>query len=184
MQYLTDPTVITIGLLIALIMIIVWGRRSGVSPGLRDNAPLLEEALRRRGMLPLIQPIRSIRDGRDDKAMEDLQAQIIPLTQDQEFATAWLMPMLRANMGLIVADQTLLIQMDMVLRTQYGYRLKPIHHTTYGLRPEAVLHATAEENDMCMRESQATSLSVGRKTYVGVNTEATTREEPVQTQDN
>lgn len=167
MDYLMDPTVITILLLIGIILLIVWWDRSGTSREeiFRISLPGYEDALRRRGLLALIPLLRSYRNDRREDSYERLQEVMTSVGDDEAFTTQIFMPLMVANMGTVVNTQTLLVQLDMELRTKYGYRLKPIHMTTYGIRPETVLHATAEENDVCMREVQTTSLAVGKKTY-------------------
>lgn len=176
MSLLTDPTVLLILLGLALIVLVIWWQKGDPdveSP--RSQMDMLEETLRARGFKPLIPMVRDFEKYREGDFLKELQRIMIPFMQDKEFIHDWLSPILLANLPMVINDPTLRLRFDLALREQFGYRLKPIRHISYGIRPEVKLHATREEGDVCFKEEDETSIAIGHKTYTPL-----TEEEPKQ----
>lgn len=171
MGLLADPTILLILLAVALVILVVWWQRGDPeveSP--RSQMDFLEEALRERGFRPLIPLVRDFNKYNEADFLKELQRLLVPFMQDREFIHEWLSPILMSNLPMIMGNPELRIRLDMALRKEYGYRLKPIRHIEYGIRPETTLYATREEGDVCFREEDEISLSRGHKEYVDLDT--------------
>lgn len=166
MNFLYDPTMLLIFLAIALIVLAyVWFRGDPEIESPRSQMRILEEALRNRGFRPMIKMVRDFENYKEGDFLRELQDMMVQFSQDREFVHDWLGPILLKNMDLIMKDKTLFMQFDLALREHYGYRLKPIEHKTYGIRPEVTFHATSEEADVCMKQENEDQLLRGRKVY-------------------
>lgn len=161
------PTTLLILLALALIVVVyLWNKGDPEIESPRSQMRILEESLRNRGFRPLIPMVRNFDSYKEDDFLKELQALMLQFSQDREFIHDWLAPILMANMPLIMNDKVTFMRFDLALREQYGYRLKPIRHVSYGIRPETTLHATREEGDVCFKEEDSTLLKQGRKRYV------------------
>ena len=160
-------TMLIIGLVIAgLVIAFLYFRGDPEVESPRSQMDILEELLRQRGFKVLVPVVRDFEKYNEDRFLQELQRLMVPFAQDREFIHDWFAPILLANMGMIMTDRDLFNLFDANLRRTYGYRLKPIPHVEYGVRPEQKLVATSEEGDVCFREEREVSLQEGQKTFV------------------
>ena len=166
MNFLCDPTILLMLLVVALIILaFVWFRGDPDVESPRSQMRILEEALRNRGFTPLIKMVRNFENYKEDDFLREVQDLLVPFSQDKEFVRVWLSPILMSNLSLIMQDKQLFMYLDLTLREEFGYRLKPIRHVKYGIRPEVLLHASSEEPDVCLKEEMDDNLLRGRKVY-------------------
>lgn len=164
---LCNEVVLLVLLIIVIIFLVMkWLGGDPVIESPRSQMGILEELLRNRGFRALVPMVRDFERYNEDTFLDELQRLMIPFSQDKEFVTDWLTPIMFKNLELIMNDEDLLRKLDLHLRREFGYRLKPIRHVQYGLRPEVRMHATTEEADVCFREDNDVSLARGEKTYV------------------
>lgn len=167
MTGIDTTTLLIIGLVIAgIIIAFLYFRGDPEIESPRSQMDILEELLRQRGFKPLISVVRDFEKFNEDRFLEELQRLMIPFAQDKEFVHDWFSPILLANMSMIFNDKDLFNLFDANLRRQFGFRLKPIPHYDYGIRPEQKLYATGEEGDVCFREEAEVALQQGQKTFV------------------
>lgn len=161
-----NETILLALLVIAIIFLILkWMSGDPAVESPRSQMGILEELLRARGFKTLVPMVRDFEKFNEDTFLDELQRAMIPFSQDKDFSSDWLEPILFSNLALIMQDEDFLRKFDLHLRREYGYRLKPIRHVQYGLRPEVRMHATTEEQDVCFREDAEVSLERGHKTY-------------------
>lgn len=163
-------------LVIAVIFLVVkWlgGDPTVESP--RSQMNILEELLRNRGFKSIVPVVRDFERYNEHTFLEKLQEMMIPFSQDGEFIQDWLGPILIKNLSLIVHDEDLLRKLDLHLRREYGYEIRPIRHVEYGLKPHIKMRASAEEQDVHLRENTEVSLERGHKAYFPLETVARSR---------